>query len=69
MPKRRLVELNYDVHVASLIQNAGERKGRRRKRVNAVATVTGPKRRNSDAGPGVDLDAAYAGPIPGGGWE
>ncbi|GHV70083.1 hypothetical protein AGMMS49928_16270 [Spirochaetia bacterium] len=27
------------------------------------------KVRNSDAGPGVNLDASYAGSIPGGGWE
>jgi hypothetical protein len=36
---------------------------------HAAYVFTGSKKRNSTAGPGVNLDGAYSGPIPGGGWE
>lgn len=42
MPKRRLVELNYDVHVASLVQNAGEgKKGKKKKEVVDLPRLSG----------------------------
>ncbi|GHV72515.1 hypothetical protein AGMMS49928_29600 [Spirochaetia bacterium] len=72
MLKRGFVELNDNIHAPSIAQKQRGCKAAGSKNlttVNSVVTATGPKVRNSDAGPGVNLDAAYSGAIPGDGWE